>query len=110
MDTFDDSELWQMAADAALDRPENPLHDDLETEQRIFHRHMAELALQHYEEVQRAIENRQCYAFVMINGKACDPELELRLSELEGLKEQAIERMKGVLAMRTASILVHHLT
>jgi hypothetical protein len=108
-DTYDDSDMWQSASDARLDRPKDPMMDDVETVQRGDHRAMAELALAHQEAKEEVMNNRNISCMVMIGGKACDPELELRLSELEGQKEQAYTQIKKLCAVKLAGVLAHHL-
>jgi hypothetical protein len=105
-DSFSNEDLWQMATEAP--QPATPIQDDMESVLRIYHKKMAELALAHHEEKDRALSERHIHCMVMINGKACDPELELRLAELEGFKEQAIMQMKRICAMQMASVLLHH--
>jgi hypothetical protein len=108
-DTFDDSDLWQMASDAALDRPADPLHDDLETISRSFHKAMCELALLHQAEKERARVEHSCHALVMIGGEYIDPELDLRIAELDGFRDEAVINLKGLCAKRTADVLIYHL-
>jgi hypothetical protein len=109
-DTFDDTDLWQMASEARLDRPTDPMQDDIESAARMYHRKMAEFQMAHQEAKQEAVANRQCYCMVMIGDRACDPALELRLSELDGYKEQAIGHLKQICTCHMAGILAHYLT
>lgn len=108
-DTYTDQELWESAADARADRPKDPMMDDVESVQSKYHEAMAQVALAHQEEKERLEENRNINCVVMINGQACDPELELRRAELEGYKEEAYKNIKRICAIKLAGVLAHHL-
>ena len=109
-DTFDDRELWDMANEASLDRPADPMMDDVETVQRGYHKAMAELALAHQEARENLFNQRQIYAMAIIKGECCDPELDLRMAELEGCKQEAQANIKRVCAVKLASVLAYHLS
>lgn len=106
---FTDEDMNEMAAEARLDRPADPMEDDLESVSRKYHEAMAKFQVAHHSAKEEAVANRQCYSLVMIGGKACDPELELRIAELEGMKEQAMEHIRTISKARTAKVMLHHM-
>jgi hypothetical protein len=106
-DTFSDEDLWDMASDAALDHG-TPLQDDTESVMRPFHRRMADLANRHHQAKQHLLATRQCFTMVLIGGKACDPELDLRLSELQGKKELIQFRYEEERDAAMRPVLDHH--
>lgn len=108
-DTFTDEDLWQMRDESQME-PVTPFQDDVESVLKEYHAKMAELALAHQEEKERIFADRTAYTFVIINGKPCDPELDLSLSKLEGWKEQAQLEMKRICALKMASVLCYHLS
>ena len=108
-DIFDDSDLIEMASEARLDRPKDPMMDDLETVSRSFHKAMCELALLHQAEKERARVEHSCHALVSIRGEYVDPELELRIAELDGFRDEVVINLKGLCAKQTADVLAYHL-
>lgn len=107
--TYDDQELNDIAAEARLDRPTDPLQDDVLCVQSLYHKNVAAFQLAHQEAKEEAEANTVCICPVIIDGRVYNPELKNRLAELEILKVQALAHMKRICAVQMAGVLCHYL-
>lgn len=108
MTEFTQADMHLMALDASLDSPDDPMLDDLLSANKKYHREMAQYAVKHQRLKEHARQQRNSYALVLIGGEYCDPELDLRLAELEGKKEEERQKMLEVYRHRMDCILSHY--